>query len=557
MVKNKIGLLYILFLICAVNFVCQAEIVPPLKRSLQLTGNFGELRTNHFHTGLDFRASIGTPVYAVDSGYVSRITVSAGGYGNALYITHPSGITSVYAHLNAFAPKIEETLKQYQMQLKYYAVDLSFSPTDIQVEREEIVAYTGNRGSSGGPHLHFEIRDTQTQNPLEPLYYLKDKIKDTRSPKIKAISIMPYRGVVNNANIQTIKVEKNSVVPQIKAWGDLILAVEAYDYMDGMRNIYGVHYVNLYKDEELIYSSYIDTLSFDKGRQINTYINSEQFLKDKSLYMQSFIAPGNTLPFYEKNNISNNGVVTIDEERVYKFRYEVFDYYGNKDEYAFEIVGENIECKPIEQEYVEYNEEYIIEEENFRMTIPAYALYDNYIPQYSKSDTLKVGNYSQIHTIEPYYAGVDKNCKLSIKIDVDTIQDKSKYYIVSINSVGKKKGKVSQEYISEYSDGWLITQVKTFGQFVVKADQTKPYIKYHGVVDGEIRFTVKDDESGLKYFKGEVDGEFVVFTYDMKDKIARYKIDTKKFEQGSIHTLKFEAIDNCGNEKLYHGNLRF
>ena len=110
---------------------------------------------------------------------------------------------------------------------------------------------------------------------------------------------------------------------------------------------------------------------------------------------------------------------------------------------------------------------------------------------------------------------------------------------------------------AEYSDGWLTTQVKTFGQFVVKADQTKPYIKYHGVVDGEIRFTVKDDESGLKYFKGEVDGEFVVFTYDMKDKIARCKIDTKKIEQGTIHTLKFEAIDNCGNEKLYLGNLRF
>ena len=295
------------------------------------------MRTNHFHTGLDFRASIGTPVYAVDSGYVSRITVSAGGYGNALYITHPSGITSVYAHLNSFTPKICKILQHQQEQLKYYAVDLSFLPTDIQVKKGEIVAYTGNRGSSGGPHLHFEIRDTQTQNPLEPLNYLKDKIKDTRSPKIKAISIMPYRGIVNNTNTQIIKVGENSVVSQIKAWGDLILAVEAYDYMDGMRNIYGVHYVNLYKDEELIYSSHIDTLSFDKGRQINTYINREEFLKNRSLYMQSFLAPGNTLPFYEKNKISNNGVVTIDEERVYKFRYEVFDYYGNKDEYAFEI----------------------------------------------------------------------------------------------------------------------------------------------------------------------------------------------------------------------------
>ena len=162
-------------MLCAVNCICMAQQLPPLNRSLQLTGNFGELRNNHFHTGLDFRASIGTPVYAVDSGYVSRISVDAGGYGNALYITHSSGVTSVYAHLNSYAPKIEKILTQQQYSLEYYAVNLAFSPNEIVVEEGEIVAYTGNRGSSGGPHLHFEIRDTETENPIDPLTYIKEK----------------------------------------------------------------------------------------------------------------------------------------------------------------------------------------------------------------------------------------------------------------------------------------------------------------------------------------------------------------------------------------------
>ena len=195
MILKRINLLCIIAILCTVNCICKAQKVSPLNRNLQLTGNFGELRTNHFHTGLDFRASIGTPVYAVDSGYVSRVSISAGGYGNALYITHPSGETTVYAHLDSFAPHIAEVVTHRQYLLKYYAVDLVFSQDEIKVERGELVAYTGNRGSSGGPHLHFEIRDTKTENPLDPLTYLKDKIRDTRSPKIKAVLIKQYLGV--------------------------------------------------------------------------------------------------------------------------------------------------------------------------------------------------------------------------------------------------------------------------------------------------------------------------------------------------------------------------
>ena len=544
-------------MLCAVNCICMAQQLPPLNRNLQLTGNFGELRTNHFHTGLDFRASIGTPVYAVDSGYVSRISVDAGGYGNALYITHPSGVTSVYAHLNSFVPKIEKVVTEQQYKLEYYAVNLTFSENEIKVKQGEIVAYTGNRGSSGGPHLHFEIRDTKTENPIEPLTYIKEKVVDTRSPQIKAISVIPYNGVVNDKNnklISSVVKENGSkkITTKIEAWGDIILAVKAYDYMNGMSNIYGVHYVNLYKDDELIYSSHIDTLSFAKNRQINSYIDREEWLKNRSFFMLSYIAPGNTLPFYEGKGIKNRGVVTINEERLYKFRYEVVDYYGNRDEFTFEIEGKKSSLSDMPDK-VAYNKPYSIDEEQFRMTIPAYALYDNYTIQYAKNDTILKGNHSVIHTIEPYYLGIDKNCEVSIKTEIDTIADKTKYYIASINSVGKNKGKVSQTYISSYNEGWLTAQVKTFGQFVVKADMEKPFIKYHGLIEGELRFTVKDSESGLKYFRGEVDGEFVLFTYDIKDKIARYKVDKKKYHPGNRHTVKFFVIDNCGNKREYSG----
>ena len=560
MILKRINLLCIIAILCTVNCICKAQKVSPLNRNLQLTGNFGELRTNHFHTGLDFRASIGTPVYAVDSGYVSRVSISAGGYGNALYITHPSGETTVYAHLDSFAPHIAEVVTHRQYLLKYYAVDLVFCQDEIKVGRGELVAYTGNRGSSGGPHLHFEIRDTKTENPLDPLTYLKDKIRDARSPKIKAVLIKQYSGVENNLGkkIKVDVVSKNGVkIPaKVKAWGEIMLGVKAYDYMDGMNNIYGIHYVKLYKDDELIYSSHIDTLSFNTGRQINTYIDREEWMKNNSLFMMSYISPGNTLSFYEDGVIKDRGVVTIDEERTYEFRYQVSDYYGNKDEYIFEIEGDKTcEFSSSDLTKVSRNQDYEIDTEQFKITIPSESIYNDYIPQYEKASTVGYANYSVVHTIEPYYAGVDKACNISIKIDCDTIDDKTKYYIASLNSVGKHTGKVSQEYISVYNNGWLSSSVKTLGQFVVKADLNKPSIKYLGVSNGEVQIKITEKESGIKYFAGYIDGEFVLFTYDIKDKIARYKIDKSKIKSGVPHKLKFEVIDNCGNTSLYTGTI--
>lgn len=556
-------MLYITMIICMAPNLYAIELESPLKRTLQLTGNFGELRTNHFHTGLDFRAAIGTPVYAVDSGYVSRVSVAAGGYGNALYITHPStGVTSVYAHLNHFAPEIEKLVTAKQYELEYYAVDLNFSPNTLKVERDQIVAYTGNRGSSGGPHLHFEIRDTQTENPLEPLNYIKNNIQDSRKPVIKSIAILPKNGVINGKPQKYIvntmqQAGKKVISRKVNAWGDIIFALKAYDYMNGMNNIYGVHYVKLYMNDELIYSSHIDTLSFAKGRQINTYIDTEEWIKNRSLYMRSYISPGNTLNFYEENYVKNRGVVTIDKEQLYNFRYEVIDYYGNSDCCEFEILGVKTEIPQAKEKTIKYDKEYRFETELFNIEIPQNALYEDSDFEYSKTDTVQQGNYSVIHTLNPYYEVLDRSCCISLKVERDIIDEKEKYYIASLHSLGKKKGEEKTSYLSKYQDGWLSAKVNSFGEYVIKADLVKPILKYYGVVAGELRIMVKDEESGLKYFRGEIDGEFVLFTYDMKDKIARYKIDTQKYPQGIPHSIEFEAYDNCGNKKSYKGTLKY
>ena len=154
-------------------------------------------------------------------------------------------------------------------------------------------------------------------------------------------------------------------------------------------------------------------------------------------------------------------------------------------------------------------------------------MYEDWTPSYTKADTILPNNYSVIHTINPYYEGVDKNCIVSIKIDCDTLQDKTKYYMAQLHSVGKNQGKVKSEYISQYDNGWLTAKTKSLGDYVVKADLKAPTVKYHGVVAGEVRITVKDMESGIKYFRGEIEGKFVLFTYE----------------------IKFHVVDNCGNKK--------
>lgn len=275
----------------------------PFDFPILLSGSFGELRSNHFHSGIDFKTqgAEGKPIRAVLPGYVSRISVSPWGYGNALYLDHPDGTTTVYAHLQRFTPEVADYIKEKQYATESFAVNLYPEPGLFEFDQGDLIAYSGNTGSSAGPHLHFEVRDTKTEEVLDPIVYFRDQITDTKPPRINQIMVYPMegKGVVNGkARKQsfkpvTAKNGKQTIATPIKAWGEIGLGVNAYDYMDNTSNIYGVKEIRLEVDSQLIFHSDIDRFAFDETRYLNSFTDYEQWRNQRSFYSRSYVEPGN------------------------------------------------------------------------------------------------------------------------------------------------------------------------------------------------------------------------------------------------------------------------
>ncbi|MDE6073021.1 MAG: M23 family metallopeptidase, partial [Muribaculaceae bacterium] len=219
----------------------------PLDIPAVFAGNFGELRPNHFHSGLDFKTQgrTGLPIKAIDDGYVSRCIVSPWGFGRAIYIVHPStGLTSVYGHLENFSDKIDNVVRDLQYQNETFTIDLDFEPDEIPVKRGEIIALSGNAGSSGGPHLHMDIRDTATGDALDPMEFYRDIVNDNVAPEVRNLGLYPItdKGIVNG-NTDGIVLAPNEFSKGFTAWGRVTPAINAFDRMTGTGNIYGVKYL--------------------------------------------------------------------------------------------------------------------------------------------------------------------------------------------------------------------------------------------------------------------------------------------------------------------------
>ena len=332
----------------------------PFDFPILLSGNFGELRSNHFHSGIDFKTqgAEGKPIHAPQEGYVSRVSISPWGYGNALYITHPDGTTTVYGHLQKFSPAIADYVKAQQYELERFDVNLFPEPDSLPVRKDEIVAWSGNTGSSAGPHLHFEVRDTKTEEVLDPLVFFHEQITDTRPPKILGILVVPIEGsgVVNGSSQKlriTPQISKDGqtrVSQKIEAWGDIGLAIKAYDYMDRTTNIYGVKEITLMADSQVIFHSYLNRFAFDETRYINTLIDYEEWQKRRSFYIRSFSEPGNRLRFPE---YVNRGIVHIDEARTYELTYTLADAFGNMARLTIPIEGKQQEIPAVPTEGTE------------------------------------------------------------------------------------------------------------------------------------------------------------------------------------------------------------
>ena len=527
----------------------------PFDFPILLSGSFGELRSNHFHSGIDFKTqgAEGKAIHAVQGGYVARIAVSPWGYGNALYLAHPDGTTTVYGHLQRFNARIAAYLKEQQYAQERFQVDLSLTPDQIPVEAGEVVAWSGNTGSSGGPHLHFEVRDTESEEVLDPLERYIDQVTDTRPPSIQGLLVvpMPGKGVVNGSarklkpTLVTAKNGKQQVQGRIEAWGEIGLAVRANDYMDHTTNVYGVRVIRLSVDSTEIFHSDLDRFAFSETRYLNSLVDYEEWQTNHAFYMRSFVEPGNRLRFLEAEE---RGILRIDEPRTYQVLYTLADLAGNTTHLSFQIEGKPQAIPQPDTtgvEWFHWQSENRFGAKGIRLTIPKGNLYNDVPFRYSVERDSNA--LAAIHRLHDKPVALHQRARLSLFLQHDTLADKRQYGVVRL-----QKGRAT--WIGgTYRKGWIDAEIRELGEYTLRQDTQPPRITplrpKQGGAARRLQFRLTDNLSGVERYRGEIDGHYALFEMDAKSVIT-YRFDPDRLARGK-HQLKLTVVDACGNEAVH------
>lgn len=519
--------------------------VSPFDFPLLLSGNFGELRANHFHGGVDFKTQgvVGKPIRCIADGYISRVTVTPGGYGQAVYIAHDNGYTSVHGHLLKFSSEVEKLVEEYQYKHETFAVDMTFSPEQFPLKQGEIFALAGNEGYSFGPHLHMEIRKTDTGEYVDPLQFYTHLIKDTTAPRATQVIFYPQRGKgVVKGTQRKHKVSVEALKNPIEAWGKIAMGIKAYDYMDGTSNNYGVRLVKLYVDSVEVFRSTVDGFLPNENRMINAWTDYEEYSSRNSWFMRSQILPGNTWRMLQANE--DGGVVTINEERDYLCRYVLEDIYGNKRTYHFTIRGKQqpVEKRMAGKNYLYCDRGNVVQKPGMELVVPKGMLYEDVDLNCAvTADSMGISYNYQLHDVPvPLHAG----CRLTIGIRNYPVADMSKYYVVR-----KHKGKKSSAG-GRFENGYMHTDIRELGTYTVDVDTIAPRVlplnkpKWK---TGNIQFVIKDAETGIKDYKVYIDGEFALFKFSSKDARLSSK-HPGRIKKGKTHRMEVVITDYCGNE---------
>ncbi len=571
--RLNINLVFIISILFSLHLSSQAHNIPknyfrsPVGFKITLSGTFAELRNNHFHSGIDIRTfTTGKKIYAVADGMISRIKISADGYGKALYIDHPNGYTSVYAHLNHFSPKIEAFIKSQQYKKKSFEIDIQIAklPSHLQkqfsLKKGNIIAYSGNTGSSMGPHLHFEIRETKSEMPINPML-LGFKILDTKAPKIYNLYVYPLdkNSSVNGENLRQVfkvKLLNNNYYSlkstQIKLHGKIGFAIHTQDFLNNTWGKCGINKLQLKINDSLITNYSLDKFSFNESSYINSYIDYELNYKSKRKIHKAFIEPNNKLSFYSK--MKTDGTYLFDKDQTYKIELSVFDSYQNKAKLRFTAKGNSKSANFPEKEYTslfKFKDENRFTEKGIGIKFPKNCFYSDLKFIYSINQD---SNYlSAIHHIHKPTVALNKHYSLSIKTQAFNSNLSDKLLIVQIDDKGKM---TSAGGI--YIDGFMKTKTRSLGNYAVTIDTIPPTvttktdyknkdIKHLKFID----FTIKDELSGIKSFHGEIDGNWVLFEFDRKKNRLFYTFDQHRLQRNKKHDLKLIVKDAVGNISTY------
>ncbi len=534
----------------------------PLNIAPAVSGSFGEIRNNHFHSGLDFRTKgkIGYRVYSAEAGFVSRIKVSPIGFGKAVYIEHPNGLTTVYAHLDRFSDKIAAIVEKEQYTRKSFEVEIFPSKNEIIVAQGEVIAFSGNSGSSGGPHLHYEVRETKTQAPLSPLSYLPNwKESDRWAPSVKGLYLYTIDStdlLTGNLSRKKIAVNKSNgayLVPDtIKATGRLGFGVETFDFINEASSRCGVASIALYVNNEQWYHLRLDTFEFAETKFVNSTIDYSSKINSNLEIVKLWIDENNQFSGLKSDR--SKGILDIAPGLTYNYTIEIKDHSGNTTRIngAIKGSGNSIErsTQPIDKNSIlTWNSKHYISTDLYDILIPQNALYHNI--QFNHSGNWIDSSTLSIRISKPEIP-IHKKFTLRVKQLSIPKELQSKAFIGYVNGNG------TEYCASQWINGNLEATCSKFGNYTILIDTVPPCIKPKNLNDksriaghNNIQFHINDNIAGISTYTGHIDNKWVLFEWDPKTKTLSHPLSDKITESGKWHNLCIRVTDRLNNVSEY------
>lgn len=547
----------ILILICLLTTIrsfaqqpdVDAHFELPFDFPIYFSGNFGELRSNHFHGGLDFKTQgvIGKKVLALADGYISRIRVNHGS-GYVLDVVYDNGYTTINRHLSAFVGEIAHLIEEKQYEEESWEVEIIPEKNQYRVKKGEVIAISGNTGYSYGPHLHLDMFETVTDDYVDPLPFFLDRVIDKVAPKALGMLLFPQagKGVVNGSqSIQQLPLNNKK---RVTAWGEIGVGIRAYDYMNGVHNRYGVKTVILEVDGVETFRSVVDRYSYDENPYINSWTHGQ--------YMKSFIEPGNKLSMLHANN-NNRGLIIIDEERPYRFVYTLIDAFGNQSKVQFVVHGERSEIAPINHRskyHFKWDKVNVLHDPGIALIVPRGLLYDDaYLNYEVRADSNDIAFTYQLND-RPI--PMHDNCNLSIGLRYKPLADSTKYYVASVSTTGKKS-----HVGGYYYQGKMHTRIRSLGTYTIAIDTIPPTITplapHRWVRNSRVVLKAKDEASGVNTYRATINGEYILLGKpNAVNGNLVYEIDKKRIKSADKYLLEVVVTDACGNEAKYNCELK-
>lgn len=531
----------------------------PLDIPLVLSGTFGELRSNHFHAGLDFKTQQkeGFKIFSSAEGYVSRIKISHWGYGKAIYITHPNGYTTVYGHLQKFNEKIEAYIKKKQYKKESFEIQVFPSARELPIDKNEVIALSGATGGFVGPHLHFEIRNTKTEKPINPMLFGLT-VSDSKKPRINTLIgySMNDQSHINRISkpiqLSMIKLKNGDLLAsKIKAHGTIGFGINAYDQLDGAYNKNGLYNLSMFVNGERYHEFEASSFSFSESKYINLLIDYERFENLKQRIQKCYIEPANKLSLY-KNSLSK-GFLNVKDGLSYSVEIIAKDFKGNTQKITIPIIGKKdailVKEKQVKTAYkinhTQFNKFY---KNGNSVAFPKNTFYKDFYLNFKVNDS--------ITSVHKPILPLNKKYTLTFNVSKYSNEEKKQLYIASVD----KKGKTS--YVKTVKkDSTFYTSTKKLGDFKLISDNKKPKIKLYNIKDGQwlthfktLKVKIEDKESGIKSYRGEIDGKWILMEYNVKNGMLTYNFNDKTFTNAK-HSLKIIVKDNVGNTSVLNASF--